>query len=332
MDRLRRLVRPDNTLILVFFLFAFSSAFPRRVIAQSNSVQTASMPQSSDQPSAAEPAADAPAPSFEVASVKKHVADPSGKMFMRLGAPPGDVSHWVGTNVTAKQLIAVAYNVKDFQIEGGPSWINSERFDIDAKVGDSEAAQLAKLPVKQQQQQMALMLRPLLTERFGLEMKRGMKEGTVLALVVAKGGPKLKEVPPPDPQAGPGPSPGPITPGHLPTPGPGQSYMMTNGRLATLASNAVPVANLVNQLSQWTGQQVVDQTGLKATYEYTLQFAPQNGPAGMPLPPGGPEAAPDDNTASIFTALQEQLGLKLESTKGSIDTITIDHIEEPSEN
>lgn len=271
-------------------------------------------------------------PTFEVASIKKDQQDAAGKMVFRLGPSPGDVSRWTSTNVTAKQLIALAYDVKDFQIEGGPGWINSERFDVDAKVSDSEAAELKKLPIKQQQEQMALMLRPLLAERFALEVKRGTKEGAVLALVVAKGGPKLKEVPPPDPQPGPGGSAGPITPGRSPGPAPGQSFMMTNGRLTTLASNAVPIATLVNQLSQWIVQQVVDQTGLKGTYQYTLQFAPQNGPAGMPLLPSGPDSAPDDNAVSIFTALQEQLGLKLESTKGTVETITIDHIEEPSKN
>jgi uncharacterized protein (TIGR03435 family) len=174
-----------------------------------------------------------------------------------------------------------------------------------------------------------------LADRFKLQITRLTKEGTVLALVIAKGGPKLKEVAPPDPHAGPAPPP-PAPPergGAPPTPPPGGSMMMMNGTgVATLSSNAVPIANLVNMLSMQVGQQVVDQTGLKGTYQFTLQFAPQMGLGGMPPLPGAETAAADSTEPSIFTALQEQLGLKLESTKGKIETIAIDHIEEPSEN
>jgi uncharacterized protein (TIGR03435 family) len=333
MNRLCRFVRPGNAAVFALFMLAFTSVFPRRGIAQANSVQASSLPQSSGPTSADADTPDASLPKFEVASVKKH---PPENDMRKVGISMGgrDVSQFQASNVTAKMLIATAYGVKEFQIAGGPGWIGSERWDINAKVEDSLAAQLQKLPRQQQQAQQALMIRSLLLDRFGLKITRATKEGNVLALVVAKGGPKLKEVPAPDPQATPGPPAGPITPGRSPGPAPGQSFMMMNGStgLATLASNAVPIANLVNQLSQMTGQQVVDQTGLKGTYEYTLQFAPQRAPEDLPGPPERPESAADDNTASIFTALQEQLGLKLDSTKGPIETITVDHIEEPSEN
>lgn len=334
MDRLRRLVRPRNTLILAFFLSAFSLAFPRRVIAQGNSVAVA--PQFDPQANPAKtPMANAPLPTFEVASIKKHAPDKDdGGKGLRVSMGGPDVSQFRASNVTAKMLIGTAYSVKEFQISGGPDWVSSERWDIDAKVEDSLAAQLQKLPRAQQQAQQALMLRSLLTDRFGLQITKGTKEGTVLALVVTKGGSKLKEVPAPDPQAtAQPPAAEPRVPGQIPTPPPGNALMMMNGGtgLATLAANAVPITDLVTQLSRMVGQQVVDQTGLNGMYQYTLQFAPQGGLPGMPLPPPA-DATPDNNTASIFTALQEQLGLKLESTKGSIDTITIDHIEEPSEN
>jgi bla regulator protein BlaR1 len=269
-------------------------------------------------------------PAFEVASVRKHPPDPSARM-ISTGSPAGDVSQWVRTNVTAEWLIVSAYGVKDFQIVGGPSWINSEHFDVDAKVDDSAAAQLENLPVQQRVQQMALMLRPLLADRFKLQITRGTKEGTVLALVVVKGGPKLKEVPAPDPHAPLQPVP-PITPENLPTPPPGQSFFVMGNGHATLSANALPIARLVDQLSRVLGQQVVDQTGLGGTYQWTLQYAPPPGtPGGMPLSVGA-EASSNPDLTSIFTALQEQLGLKLESTKGQIDTITIDHIEEPTPN
>lgn len=287
--------------------------------------------QVSAQVSSGTQASDAPLPTFEVASVKKHPPENGQKEGFMMGG--ADVSEFRASNVTMKMLIATAYSVKEFQIGGGPSWINSERWDVDAKVEDSLAEQLQKLPRQQQQAEQALMLRSLLLDRFALAVTRGTKEGTVLALVVAKGGPKLKEVAPPDPQAGLGQLSAPVAPGQRSTPPPGQALMMMNGStgLATIASNAVPIASLVNQLSQMVGQQVVDQTGLKGTYQYTLRFAPQGGLPGMPPPQEG-EAAPDNNTASIFTALQEQLGLKLESTKGLVEMITIDHIGEPSPN
>jgi len=272
---------------------------------------------------------EADAPSFEVASIKKHQPDPPGKMGMvRIGPPPGDVSQWVSTNITAKQLISMAYSLKNFQIEGGPSWLDSERFDVDAKVDDSVAAQLQKLPFGQQREQMSLMLRPLLANRFKLQITRSSKEGDVLALVVAKGGSRLKEVPPPDPSAPPPPGIA-ITPDHLPTPPPGQSYVMMMNGFAILSSNAVPIAKLVDQLSGALNKQVVDQTSLRGTYQYALKYDPQLRPEIAPAEaeaPSGPELLP------IFSALQDQLGLKLEPTKGEIDMITIDHIEEPAPN
>jgi uncharacterized protein (TIGR03435 family) len=266
-------------------------------------------------------------PSFEVASIKPHLSDNQPGVRVMMGGP--DVSHFRASNVTVKMLIATAYQVKEFQIAGGPGWINSERFDIDAKVEDSVAAQLQKLPREQQQAQTALMLRSLLADRLKLQISRASKEGSVLALVVAKGGPKLKEVPPPDPGAAPGPPPAMPAPGTVPTPAPGQSFMMMMNGLATLAANAQKMTNLVNQLSVMLQRPVIDQTGLMGTYQYTLQFTPPNmmGPASADA-----ASSQDSNTASIFTALEEQLGLKLESTKAPIDTITVDHIEEPSEN
>ncbi|HEY6466535.1 MAG TPA: TIGR03435 family protein, partial [Candidatus Acidoferrales bacterium] len=231
------------------------------------------------------------------------------------------------SNLTTKMLIATAYSVKDFQISGGPAWISSERWDIDAKVDDSLASQLQKLPRQQQQAQTALMLRSLLVDRFKLQVTRSTKEGAVLALVVAKGGPKLKEVPPPDPAASTAPPSPPPASGPLPMPPPGMAMGQSINGVDISSANAVPIANLVNALSLRFGQPVVDQTGLKGTYQYTLRFSESSLAAANQLPADSNPDAP-----SIFTALQDQLGLKLEPTKGPIDMITIDHIEEPTPN
>lgn len=338
MNRLYRLVRPRNATAIAFVLFAFGSIFPCRVAAQSlsNGGQGAVIVQSGapTSPNAAVPT-DAAVPAFEVASVKKHANDSDGGRGMRVMMGGPDVSQFRASNVTAKMLIATAYSVKEFQIAGGPSWINSERWDIDAKVEDSLAAELKKLPRQEQQAQQALMLRPLLADRFKLQITRSTKESNVLALVVAKGGPKLKEVPAPDLQAAFGPPPVAPARGDSPVLRPGGAMMTmgTNG-LATLKMSAVPMSSLVNLLSLQVGQQVVDQTGLTGHYDMTLQFSGQ-GLGGFPavtVAGDSPNANADNGAPSLFTALQEQVGLKLESAKGPVDTIAVDHIEEPSEN
>ena len=270
--------------------------------------------------------------SFEVASIKKHSSDGAGGP-TRIFMGGVDVSQFHVSNLTAKMLIASAYSIKDFQIAGGPSWISSEHWDIDAKVDDSLAAQLQKLPRQQQQAQTSLMLRSLLIDRFKLQITRSTREGSILALVVAQGGPKLKKVPPPDPTAPIAPPAPPPTSGPLPMPPPGMATGESINGVQMGSANAVPIANLVSRLSLLLGQPVVDHTGLKGTYQYTLQFAEGSLPAADRPPSSGAEPSGFNSDApSIFTALQDQLGLKLEPAKGPIDTITIDHIEEPSPN
>jgi len=282
------------------------------------------------QQAAAPQAVNGPPPTFDVVSIKR---DTSNTNFIGIGGQ--SVDRWTGMNVSAKILIEVAYNVKDFQISGGPSWIDSEKFDVEAKVDDSVVEQLQKLPRMEQEQQKALMLRPMLADRFKLEVSHASKDLPVYALVVAKGGPKLQEVPPPDPQSGPAPAP-PTSPGGGPSsiPPGGMRMSMNPGGQASLTVHAARIANLANMLSRQLGRIVLDQTGLKGTYDYTLQFTSEAGLGGGPLPPGGgdPNSNADTGGTSIYTALQEQLGLRLETTKAPVDTITIDHIEEPSEN
>ena len=273
----------------------------------------------------------APLPSFEVASIK---ADHSGTSFIRMGGP--DVSRYVASNVSAKMLITFAYNMRDFQVSGGPAWINSDKFDINAKVEDSLAEQLQKLPRVQQQAQIRLLLQSLLADRFKLTVSHDTKELPIYALVVAKSGSKLKEVPPPDAQAGSGRPPAvPPPSGANPPPVPPGMFRMMIGRggVSTLTASASPISDLVMMLSQQLGRQLVDQTGLKGTYDFTLQWTSDMGLGGGVLPVAPDAAGANDaGGTSIFTALQDQLGLRLESTKGPVDTIVIDHIEEPSEN
>ena len=241
-------------------------------------------------------------PVFEVASIKKYVPDPS-RFFSFSGNPAGDLSRWTATNATAKDLSGVAYGLNGYQMTGGPSWIDAEKFDVDAKVDDSMVPQLKTLTHLQQQKQMALMLRSLLADRFKLQVTRSTKVVPAFGLVVAKGGPKFKEAPPPDPQSERDYSPQ----------GSGPSGV-------TITMNGKPMSAFMIYLAGAVpGRPVIDQTGLKGTYAFTLRYGRSDSPTENELP-------------SIFTALEEQLGLRLENTKAPVDVLTIDHIEEPTLN
>lgn len=256
----------------------------------------------------------APLPSFEVASIKR---DPRGCGGCAVLFDAGGPDRYAPANVTAKMLIEFAYGVKDFQLSGGPTWINSEGFDIDAKIDDATANQIRQLPHDEQEAQKYLMLQSLLADRFRLKITRGTKDLPLYAIVVAKGGPKLA-------------SPARGSDG-LPTLPPGTREFTIRSGVCTIRANAEPLSQLASMLSTQLGRIVLDQTGMKGTYNFELQFAVETGPGGAPLPPAqrgtGAEAAP-----SLFSAIQEQLGLRLESTKAPVETIVIDHIEEPSVN
>jgi len=260
------------------------------------------------------------AASFEVASIK---LNRSGDRRFFVSWQPGRFN---ANGMTLKFLITMAYDVKDFQVSGGPGWVNSERYDIDAKEPDSIAQELEKLPRQQRGPLADSMVQSLLADRFQLKLTRGTKELPAYALVVAKNGPKLQESkiiePPVGTPSGPG--------GHPHGP------MMRMGR-GEVAGQEVELSFLASVLSQQLGRTVLDKTGLKGNYDFTLKWAPEQGqgmmiggPGSGPPPDGTPP--PDASGPSIFTALQEQLGLKLEATKAPAEVLTIDHVERPSEN
>jgi uncharacterized protein (TIGR03435 family) len=312
----------------------------------------------------------AESPTFEVASIKP-APPPTGmglRIMMRGGPGTPDPGQITYSNVSLKNVLMNAYAVKGYQING-PKWLDSERFDI-----------VAKIPKGATKEQFQVMLQNLLAERFKLTLHHETKELPMYALVVGKGGPKMKETvddtataPAAASQGGPGgpsasasPAPLPPPPGsdgagpmmsrvkigadgmpQLP-PGMGKNglmMMMMNGRMR-LVGNGQPVSALTEMLGNQLGRPVVDATELKAKYDLTLDFAPESmgGPMGMMPPPppqhdggagpGGPmTGAPDAGGPSIFTALQEQLGLKLEQRKGPVDLLVIDRLEKvPVEN
>jgi uncharacterized protein (TIGR03435 family) len=281
------------------------------------------------QSSAADPqsAGVADRPTFEVASVKpNHSGDTGG----HLGIPAG---RFTATNVTLKELIKFAYkgnqggfSLRDDQVSGGPSWMASDKFDIDSKEEDSIVEELKKGTNDQALDQIRLMLQSLLEDRFRLQVSHATRELPVYVLVVAKSGPKLTEstVPPLGP-------PGSNPPGSTPAKGP--SLDVKPGKITSVGMRVGAFAQVLSQQPEIGGRLVMDQTGLKDTYDFTLFWTPEIIPGG----PDGSQAAanaspPDSSAPSIFTAIQEQLGLRLESTKGPVDVLVIDHVEEPSPN
>jgi uncharacterized protein (TIGR03435 family) len=269
------------------------------------------------------PAAAAATPSFEVASIKPNR---SGDMRIAIRFQPG---RFIANGISVKQLVGLAYDVRDFQVTGGPGWISSDRFDIDAKEPDGFSEELQKLPPDQRRGKMGLLIQSLLADRFKLRISHASKELPVYALVVAKNGPKIHEAKPGDTYPN-----GIKRPDGRPV---GSAGMMRMGP-GELTGQGVPITFLVQQLSQQLGRNVLDQTGLKGIYDLNLKWTPDPGSAAMMQgPPGagpGPDNAPPPDTSgpSIFTAVQEQLGLKLESTKGPVDILVIDKVEKPSEN
>jgi len=249
-------------------------------------------------------------PTFEVASIKP--ADPNDRN-TRVGFEPG--GRFVANGINLSLLIQQAYGVRDFQISGGPSWIRSERFNISAKPDAETAAAIQRGNGNpfDRNSAMSAMLEALLVDRFHLKITRETKELPIYTLVVAKGGPKMKEA---TQEAAEGGRP---------------QNSMGRGRLNFQRG---PMSILAMQLSNQLGRTVVDKSGLTGNYDYTLEWTPDPGQQQLgPREVGGPEreAPADPNGPSIFTALQE-LGLKLESTKGPVEILVIDHVAKPTEN
>jgi uncharacterized protein (TIGR03435 family) len=302
---------------------------------------------------AAAPQAEATGPlSFEVASIKPSAGD--GRTVMVQMAPGG---RYTASGVTVKLLIQQAYDVRDFQISGGPSWLTSERYDI-----------VAKAETNANRDQIKLMLQSLLKERFNLVLHRETRQLPIYALVVGKNGHKLHlseiqpseqpaAAPPNAPQSGPRVALGGVAQGGGAQAGRAGGVaggigggagggggaaggpqragsMMRMGR-GQLSAEMAPIAALVNMLSQQLGRPVLDQTGLTGSFDFKLEWTPDETQRGLGLEgekPPGEIAPPGESGPSIFTAVQEQLGLKLESAKGPVEILVIDRIERPSEN
>ncbi len=203
-----------------------------------------------------------------------------------------DDGNFRASNVSLKNMLINAYDLKEGQLIGLPSWGTSARFDIQAKVLDPDKELFKKLTLEQYRE----MQQPILTERFQLKSHAETKVLPVYELVVAKGGPKFKPT----------------------TAADDHSSMSQHNR--DLTATGIPMTALATALSSELQRVVVDKTGLIAHYDFTLKWSRDDAPPEDSAPP------------TLITALQEQLGLKLVPSKAPVPTFVIDHVEMPSEN
>jgi bla regulator protein blaR1 len=253
---------------------------------------------------------------FEVATIK-----PSPGTAQGMGIMPA-MPHYSATDISVDDLIKYAYGVKsDAQLVGAPGWLKTEHFDIEAKASDADVAAFNELGFEGRMNVLRLLMQSLLEDRFQLKAKVETRDLPVYALVVDKGGIKMKEVtPPPLPPPG-RPPPPPPPPGTPPAPGAASNQIRASAlampQFAEILSRSYEVGN----------RSVVDETGLKGNYEFVLR-----GTSLRPPPPNDANGSPQESVTSIFTALPEQLGLKLVPVKAPVEVLVIDHIEQPSPN
>jgi uncharacterized protein (TIGR03435 family) len=255
---------------------------------------------------------------FEVASVKLNKSGDGNGNLRGLGA-----DRVVATNMPVRPMITFAYGVAGYQLIGGPGWLTADRYDINAKLEAPPTSVQPFVPGSTTPNPMQLALRNLLEDRFKLRMHRESRELDIYALVMAR------------PGGGPGPGLKPSTqdcaaavaaaqrPGAPPFGAPGQPFCGISGSPGRLKFGGLPVSSFATAFAGPAGRMVVDRTGMTGSWDFELVFAPEN---------RGPDAPPaDPNAPSFFTAIQEQLGLKLESTKGPVDVLVIDGVEKPVE-
>jgi len=224
---------------------------------------------------------------FEVASIKPNL---SGAQNTSIATEGGRL---VITNATLKTLIRNAYGILDFQLTGGPGWLDTAMFDIQAKTGQAKTGAPENItPVLFKR-----LLQNLLEDRFQLKVRWDTREMPVYALLLDKNGPKFKA--------------------DTSSAEPGMNTSRGAGKVKMTGTN-VPIADFASNLGFQLKRIVLDQTGLTAQYDFALEFAA--------------DQAAETTDPSLFTAVRDQLGLKLESRKGPVQMLVIERAEKPSEN
>ena len=250
-------------------------------------------------------------PSFEVVSIKRSSGTPTvarGSRGNRITIP----------NATLRTLLQRAYQHPDGpplltnQIVGGPNWIDTDRYEIQATAAEGEGARIPP-------DQLALMFQSMLEERFRLKAQLEARELPVYNLLIGKDGSKLKlseDQTPPLPPAQRAAGGGTAIRGAI------GGTISATGR--TMRATAVPMSRLVQALIQQLDRPVIDKTNLQGLFDFNLQFST--------IGPGAAPPAEENPNPSLFTAVQEQLGLRLESTKGPVEVLVIESVQKPTEN
>jgi uncharacterized protein (TIGR03435 family) len=248
-----------------------------------------------------------PTLTFDVVTIR--LAPPPGVNFHVSVSSPPHSSRFEATNLPIKVLLQIAYGF-DAPVAGAPDWVGNTFYTIQARSDEAADARLAKLPDNEVRLEKRYAIRALLADRLGLKTHLETRSSSVYHLLLNKGGVKMQPSPAPPAPADGGPPPQP--PANV------QTHASRHG-LEFDGSNA-PMRAISGALSSMVEAPVVDQTGLMGTYNYTLQF-------GREWSATDPESWP-----SIFTAVQEQLGLKLEAVHESVPNLVVDHITQPTEN
>jgi uncharacterized protein (TIGR03435 family) len=244
---------------------------------------------------------------FEVASVKRvdPAAEGGGPIPLAPGLLPGGE---IRSRVSIFNLICWAYRIDGAQLSGGPSWVRSERYAIDAKPEKFEGPEDPTAPISEQRANRAReRVKNLLADRFRLAVRAETKEAPVYALSVAKGGHKL-------------------------TPEPERRGGVSRGAGVIDSPVGAPVSFLVHSLTLELGRPVLDETGLDGRFKFRLEFRPEGADVKRALAAAGEPVADDDPRPSLFTAIKSQLGLELQARKGSVTAVVIERIERPTEN
>ncbi len=235
-----------------------------------------------------------PAPAFDVASIKPNRSGERGS-----GSTTRPGGGYVGTNLTLHQLVTEAYRLRPFQVIGGPGWFKIDRFDINARAPEGTTGRPDG------------MLRSLLAERFKLRAHTETRQEQVYALVLARADGRLgAKLTPSTKECGPGASCG--------------MNVNSNSTSATLSGVAQPLSRLATALSGFGVETIViDRTGLTGNYDMELHWTPE-------MLRAAAAGTPTGDGPSLFTALQEQFGLKLESARGPVEYLVIDSAEQPT--
>jgi uncharacterized protein (TIGR03435 family) len=247
----------------------------------------------------------APRPKFEVVSIKPNTSGDFNAAINSFSR------RFEAKNVWLRYLIQFAWNIKDFQLSGGPGWAASDRYNVEATAEGNATAE-----------QQRLMVQALLEDRFQLKLHREARASRAYALVAAKGGIKLEASKAGSCEESKSDTAGPKVCG---------KFTMSQQRVD---GTAITMEAFATALSQTLQQPVTDQTGFAGTFDVHVEWAPDQSTPGILAPDLGPPdgGATDPNGKSIFTVLQEQLGLKLESSKAPVEFLVIDRLERPDEN